>query len=86
MCPDGMQPQVLRELADVVVRPLSTISDQSWLLGEVSKDWKKGNATPIFKKGKQEDSGYCRLFSLTLIIGKVILEHLSLDTIYRHIN
>jgi len=38
----------VRELADGIARRLSVISDQSWPLGEVPKDWKKANITPIF--------------------------------------
>jgi len=53
---------VLRELADVIVRLLSitSITDRSWRLGEVTEDWIKVNVTPIFKKGKKEDSGNYR--------------------------
>ena len=52
MGPNRMHPQVLREVGDVIARPLSTIFDQSWQLGELPKDWRKANVTPIFKKGK----------------------------------
>lgn len=40
--------EVLRELADVVGKPLS-ISEKSVVTG------KKGNVTTVFKKGKKED-------------------------------
>ena len=35
MGPDGLHPKMLRELVDVVAKPLSVILQQTWLAGNV---------------------------------------------------
>ena len=65
MGPDGMHPRVLRELAKVIAKPLSIISDGSWRTGEVPEDWRIACVTVVFKKGKKEDPGNYRPVSPT---------------------
>uniref|UniRef100_A0A8B9B9Q0 Reverse transcriptase domain-containing protein n=1 Tax=Anser brachyrhynchus TaxID=132585 RepID=A0A8B9B9Q0_9AVES len=79
-----MHLRVLRELADVIARPLSIIFERSWRTGEVPEDWKKANITLVFRKGKKEDPGNYRPVSLTSIHGKV-MEQLILEAIYKQV-
>ncbi|GAB0189746.1 mitochondrial enolase superfamily member 1 [Grus japonensis] len=57
MGPDNIHPRALRELVDIVVKPLSIIFEKSWRLGDTPEDWKKDNVTPTYKKGLNEDPG-----------------------------
>lgn len=47
----------------------------------VPEDWKKSNLATLFRK---KDSGTYRLVSLTSIPGKVMEEHLLMESISRH--
>ncbi|KAK4810627.1 LOW QUALITY PROTEIN: hypothetical protein QYF61_007364 [Mycteria americana] len=82
--PDEIHPRVLKELAQVLTKPLSIIYQQSWLTGEVPVDWRLANVTPIYKKGWKEDPGNYRPVSLTSVLGK-LMEQIILSAITRHV-
>ncbi|KFO89026.1 hypothetical protein N320_00456, partial [Buceros rhinoceros silvestris] len=84
MGPDEIHPSVLRELPEVITKPLSIIYQQSWLTGEVPADWRLANVTPIYKKGKREDPGNYRPVSLTSVPGK-LMEQINLSVIMQHV-
>ncbi|KAK4806968.1 hypothetical protein QYF61_027335 [Mycteria americana] len=77
---DGIHPRVLREVADIVARPLSIISEKSWRSGDIPDDWKRANVIPIYKKGPKEDPGNYRPISLASVPGKV-MERVFLENI-----
>ncbi|KFM03700.1 hypothetical protein AS27_15612, partial [Aptenodytes forsteri] len=84
MGPDGIHPRVLRELVEVLTKPLSILYQQSWLTREVPVDWRLANVTPIYKKGQKEDLGNCRPVGLTSVPGKV-MEQIILTAIRQHV-
>lgn len=51
----ALHPWVLRELSKDVAKPLPILFEK-WQ----SSDLKRGNITPIYKKGNEKDSGNCR--------------------------
>ncbi|KFO74868.1 RNA-directed DNA polymerase from mobile element jockey, partial [Cuculus canorus] len=83
MGPDGILPRVLKELTDVLSKPLSTIFQRSWLTGEVPLDWRLADVVAIYKKGCREDPGNYRPVSLTSVPGKV-MEQVILSAIMKH--
>lgn len=77
--PDGIQPRILKELQMSLQSP----SWVSWEFGEVPVDWKLVNIVPIFKEGKKEDPGNCRLGCLTPVPIK-LMENIILEGIEKH--
>ncbi|KAK4818872.1 hypothetical protein QYF61_021077 [Mycteria americana] len=84
MGPDEIHPRVLKELADVLSKPLSIIYQQSWLTGEVPADCRLANVMPISKKGWKENPGNYRPVSLTSVPGK-LMEQIILSAITWHV-
>ncbi|KAK4827545.1 hypothetical protein QYF61_019169 [Mycteria americana] len=77
----SIYPRVLKELAEVLTKPLSINYQQSWLTGEVPVDWRLANVTPIYKKGWKEDPGNYRPVSLTSVTC-LVDEGKAVDVIY----
>ncbi|KAK4832459.1 hypothetical protein QYF61_023506 [Mycteria americana] len=84
MGPDETHPRVLKELAEVLTKPLSIFYQQSWLTEEVPVDWRLANVTPNYKKGWKEDPGNYRPVSLTSVPGK-LMEQIILSAIAWHV-
>ncbi|PKU38262.1 rna-directed dna polymerase from mobile element jockey-like [Limosa lapponica baueri] len=80
---DEIHLRVLREVADVTAGPLSIIFKRSWGT-EVPEAWRKANITPVYKKGKKENTENYRPISLTSVPGKA-MERLALDVISKHL-
>ena len=72
MRPKGIHPRVLRELAEVLTKPLPILCQQSWLTGEVPVDWRLASVMSIYEMDWKEDLGNYRPVSLVLVPGKVM--------------
>ena len=82
--PDGVPGIVLKNLADVIAEPLAIMFQKSVDTGELPKEWKTANVSPIYKKGDKTLASNYRPVSLTSVTCK-ILESILRDHIDSHL-
>ena len=82
---DGLQPPVLKELADVLTGPLALIFNKSLEEWKLLAKWKDAHVTPMFKKGNKSKPGNYRPIGLTNVLGKVMVSVIR-DKAIEHID
>lgn len=74
---------MLKEVADMIARPLSDL-ERSQHSGKLSEYWRKASTTLVFKAGKKEDPGSCRLVSL-ILTPEEVMKCFILETVSTHV-
>jgi Reverse transcriptase (RNA-dependent DNA polymerase)/Endonuclease-reverse transcriptase len=82
--PDKIGPGLLYELREELAPTLTVIFNKSLASGDVPKEWKEANVTPIFKKGSKVAPANYRPVSLTSVCCKVV-ESLIKDRMLSHL-
>ena len=82
--PDMISNSVLKECAKEIAPVLSHIFQLSIDTGELPKDWRNANVSPIFKKGDRHTAANYRPVSLTCVCCK-LLEHIVCRQILNHL-
>jgi ribosomal protein S20 len=80
---DGIHPRVLKECADQIALPLTTLFRNSMKEGQLPNEWKEASVTPIFKSGSRVKVENYRPISLTSICCKT-LEKLVRKDLLQH--
>ena len=66
---DRIHLRVLKELAEVIAKPLSTIYQHLRSTGEIPEDWRLASVTPLYKRHEENPENY-KPVSLSLVLGK----------------
>ena len=83
--PDNIHPRILTETQLEIAGPLQHMFQLSINEGTLSRDWKGGNITPIFKKGSRTNPANYMPISLTSVVCKM-LEGLLRDHLMVHLS
>ena len=81
--PDKLHPKLIRELADVLAKPLSIIYNTSLRMRSLPSQWKTANVSAIFKKGDKSNANNYRPISLTSILCRT-MESLIREEVIEH--
>ena len=82
--PDDISNRILKELADQIAIPLTSIFNQSIADGKVPKDWKEAHVSPVPKSGDLSLTSNYRPISLLSNLDKVF-ERSIFKHIYNHL-
>ena len=69
---DGIQARLLKDSADIVVKPVTFIINTSLRTSKVPCDWKSARVIPLFKKGKADEMDNYRPISILPVLSKVL--------------
>ena len=81
--PDNIHPRILKECANELAVPLTTLFRNTMELSKLPREWKDANVTPVYKKGPKSSANNYRPISLTSVCCKV-LEKLIRDAVLDH--
>ena len=83
--PDGWHPVLLKNIADLIVQPLTILFQKSLDEGVLPGDWLKACVTSIYKKGAKDLPTNYRPVSITSVICK-LMESIVRDQIVSHMS
>lgn len=69
---DKLPARLLKDCAEVISRPLTTLLNISLSEGNVLREWKSPGVIPLFKGGKLEDMDNYRPISILPVVSKVL--------------
>ena len=81
---DNMAPRFLKEISDEIAVPVALIFRKSLDTGQVPRDWRNANITPLFKHGNRSKTDNYRPVSLTSQICKIV-ESVLRDKLVSHL-
>ena len=81
--PDDIPNLVLKNCSKALAPGIAVLFQKSIDTGELPKDWKDANVTPVFKKGDKHLAENYRPVSLTSVISK-LLEHIICHELHAH--
>ena len=83
--PQGISCWVLKEAKEEIAPFCNFIFNQLLTTGQVPRDWKCANVSPVFKKGSKKEASNYRPVSLTSVPCK-IMEHIIFHHIMGHLD
>ena len=82
--PDKIPARLLKECSEQIAPSLYSLFNHSLSIGQIPREWKSADVTPIHKKDSKEDAKNYRPISLLPIVSKV-LERCMGNRFYDHL-